>query len=130
MISFSAFVDEFEKIARITSAQKADRHLKADVKDWDMFEKSLKTVSFQKAILNHPDSDAKLKSYVQNFGGYIKSKDVVAVMPSRSSTQIYKIKKLQSGRLACGCRDWQYARSWRGTDCAHIDELRKVKARS
>jgi len=124
MISFEAFADEFEKIARLTPAQKADAHHSADEKDWHSFEKNLNAMGFQKAVMGHPDSDAKLKKYVKNFGGYLKSRDVVAVMPSRTSSKIYKVKELASGRLACGCKDWQYYHSVRNSDCDHINDAR------
>lgn len=124
MISFQSFYDEFTKIAA-TQAQKADSHHKAEVKDWKLFEKNLTGATFQKSLLKHPNSDEKLKTYVKNYGGYIRSKDLVGRIPSRTSDKVYDIKKLPNGKLGCGCKDWQFIHSIKGTDCDHIAELKR-----
>ncbi len=107
---------------------KAEAHFGVDKKDWKDFEKTLRGSGFQKAILNHPKSDEKLQKYVKNFGAYLRAKDVVTSIPSRSkATKSYKIKKLPSGRMGCGCRDWQYVHSVNGTDCDHIKAVKAMK---
>lgn len=125
MISFQSFADEFEKIAA-TAAQKADMHHGASVKDWKEFEKALGSQAFQKAILKHSDSDDKLKRYVKNVGGHKKSKDIVGVAPSRTSSNTYDVKQLPKGRWSCGCKDWQYVHSVKNTDCDHIKALKAI----
>lgn len=108
---------------------KAEAHFNIDTKDWKSFEKSLRGKAFQKAILEHPDADAKLKKYVKNVGSYLKAKEVVAVVPSRSRSAKYKIKVLPSGRMGCGCKDWQYVHSVNGTDCDHIKAVKMMKSK-
>lgn len=126
MISFQSFADELTKIAA-THAEKADAHHSSDVKDWGEFEKNLRSIGFQKAVLEHGMTDDKLKKYVKNYGGYLKAKEVVGTEPSRTSAKNYKIKQLPSGRLACGCGDWQYKHSVKGTDCDHIKAFKAGK---
>ena len=109
---------------------KAEAHFNVEDKDWKTFEKSLRGKQFQEAILKHPDADKKLQGYVKNFGAFLRAKDVVAQMPSRSSSGSYKIKKLPWGRLACGCKDWQYVHSIRGTDCDHIKAVKMMKMKA
>lgn len=99
---------------------KAEAHFGVDEKNWKLFEKSLRGKEFQQAILKHPDADSKLRKYVRNYGGYLRSTDTIETVPSRSSGKIYRIKKLPSGRLGCGCKDWQFVHSVKGTDCDHI----------
>jgi hypothetical protein len=121
-----SFSDELVKIARsmVDPREKADEHFEQQVKDWGAFEKNLKAKSFQKAILEHPEADTKLKRYVKNFGAYLNSKDVVGRMASHSKFRHYIVKRLPSGRLACNCKDWQFVRSVGQTDCKHIAELK------
>lgn len=113
-----------------TPQMKAELHHGTAKKDWKALEKNLKGKRFQKALSEHPGTDAKLKAYVQNYGGYLSSKDVVGNVLSRTSPKAYVVKKLPSGRLACNCRDWQYVHSVKGTDCAHIKSLSKTKTSS
>lgn len=94
-------------------------------KDWKGFEKNLKAKRFQQAAVEHPGSDEKLKKYIKNFGGYLTSKNVVGVVPSRTSSKMYKVKELPNGRLACNCKDWQYKHSVKNSDCDHIKELKQ-----
>jgi hypothetical protein len=121
-----SFTDEMTKIAYATvrPQDKADDHFVQEVKDWGAFEKNLKAKGFQKAILAHPEADAKLKRYVKNYGAYLSSKDIVGRVSSRSRFRNYVIKKLPNGRLGCNCKDWQYAHSTRNTDCFHIRDLK------
>jgi len=120
-----------EKVAFVASTPKmknvvkADEHHFMDNKDWKGFEKNLKAKGFQNAIKEHPMSDKKLKRYVKNFGGYLNSKKVVGSVPSRTTGKVYKVKELPNGRLACGCKDWQYNHSHKSTDCEHIRELKQ-----
>jgi hypothetical protein len=104
-------------------AEKVERHLISANKDWRQFEKDMKGKRFRQAVLTHPMSDDKLKAYVKAMGEYQTSKKVVGHVPSRSTANLYAIKELPGGRLACGCKDWRYKHSHQGTDCAHIQEL-------
>ena len=125
----SAFTDECTKIASKTM----DALLKVELfhddpaKNWNEFERDLKKKNFQTAMLLHPKTkeDPKLKKYVKSYGGYLTSKDTVAGVPSRTSNKTYRLKKLPSGRLACGCKDWQYVHSHKGTDCDHIKDFKR-----
>ena len=120
-----------EKISKaLTNAEKAQMHHASPDKDWVGFEENLASKGFQKAISGHPVSDDKLKQYVKNYGGYLTSKKVVASVPSRTGDHSYEIRKLPGGRLGCGCKDWQYKHSWKGTDCDHIYGLNKDKTAS
>ena len=122
-----SFVDELVKMAALSPAQAKElvgaHH---ENKDWKAFEKNLRTKSFRQAVLVHPESDAKLKRYTKALGELKTSKNVLGVVPSRSSNKLYTIKELPGGRLACSCKDWQYAHShkMKKTDCAHIEEFR------
>lgn len=100
---------------------------KAEVKDWPGFEKDLKNKAFQNAMLKHPETGTKLQKYVKNFGGLLKSKEIIAIAPSRTEeAKEYKVKVLPTGRLACECKDWQYHHSVRKTDCDHIRAVRTM----
>lgn len=116
-------------------AEKVDAHHQADVKDWDAFQKNMKNKKFRMAVFDHPMSDDKLKAYVKANGEYQASKDVVGLVPSLTSSKMYKIKRIGGGRLACSCKDWHYSRSHKGGNCRHIKELaqglmEKVSARN
>jgi hypothetical protein len=110
------------KQVKLTATEKVDQHHYGDVKDWSKFEKDMGGKRFRQAVIKHPVSDEKLKAYVKAMGEYKDSK-VVGVVPSRTSSTLYKVKELPGGRLACGCKDWQYKKSHGGGDCAHIKEL-------
>jgi len=113
-----------------THQERVQAHHDALEKDWKLFEKGLKSQRFQKAALQHPETDSKLKRYIKNFGGYLTSKNVVGVVPSRTHSKMYKVKELPNGRLACNCKDWQYHHSVRRSDCDHIRELKKGLVKS
>jgi len=122
---FLSFADELTKIAALSLARAKElvsSHHKD--RDWGLFERNLKAKPFRQAVLSHPESDEKLKRYTKALGELKTSKNVVGVVPSRTSNRLYKIKELPGGRLGCSCGDWQYARSHRGTDCAHIREFK------
>ena len=104
--------------------EKVEKHLISDSKDWGQFEKDMKGKKFRQAVAAHPFSDEKLKAYVKANGEYQTSKDVAGVVPSSSSSRLYRIKRIGADkRLACGCKDWQYKHSHGGGDCKHIAEL-------
>lgn len=106
-----------------TLAEKVDRHLYGDNKDWAQFEKDMRGKKFRQAVIGHQASDEKLKAYVKAMGDYQSSKKVVGVVPSKTDpTKLYKVKDI-GGRLGCGCKDWQYKHSHGGGDCQHIREL-------
>lgn len=122
------FSDELMKLAKApTVAQKVDAHFGADKKDWAGFEKNLNSAKFRSMVKGHPEADKKLQQYVQNVGAYLQSKKVVGKVPSRTSGAVYEIRKLPGGRLGCGCKDWQYKHSHRGSDCDHIEAARMKK---
>jgi hypothetical protein len=119
-----SFYDELEKIAASGNVKmKVDEHFKDP--HWPSFEKNLKSKRFQAEASGDKRADAKLQRYIKNYGGYVTSTDVVGVVPSRSGSKMYKIKRLKDGRLGCGCKDWQYVHSHKGTDCDHIEELKQ-----
>lgn len=115
------------KSASVSALEKANKHHGEEDKDWKSFEKNLKAKTFQNAIIGHTKSDDKLKEYAKAYGSYLQSKDIVTKVPSRTSSKKYLIKKLPDGRLACGCKDWQFKHSINGTDCFHIASLGKTK---
>lgn len=120
MLPIVSMADELVKISADLATRKADAFHKTDEKNWNKFEKDLRSKGFQTAIVKHKKSDAKLKRYAKAYGGFLTSKDVVSGSPSRSSMKNYTIKRLPDGRLGCGCKDWQYKHSHKGTDCYHI----------
>jgi hypothetical protein len=83
--------------AKPSYAKKVDAHHSSERKDWDSFQKDMKSKKFRMAV--------------------------VGVVPSRSSSRLYKIKRIGADRLACGCKDWHYKKSHEGGDCEHIKEL-------
>jgi hypothetical protein len=114
-----SFCDELVKLGA-SVAQKLENHLTAEIKDWKAFEKNIKSPRFAAEVRRSSDTDQKLKDYVTANNEYRRSKDLVMKVPSREAGQAYSIKKLPNGRLGCGCKDWQYKCSWKGTDCRHI----------
>lgn len=127
-LSFLAFEDELSKIAgRVASFKFLDDHLRADKKDkdWKTFDRKVLSAKFRDVAKNHELSDAKLKKYVENWGGYKTSDKVVGVVPSRTRNRLYRIKELSNGRLGCGCADWKYVHSVNGTNCDHIDAYKE-----
>jgi hypothetical protein len=136
MSPFFSFADEMLKLAgdvRLPPELRAAEHLTAPAKDWKKFEKDLKNPKVRAELTSQTASnknrgkvDPKLRKYVRNFGGYVGTKDFVGEVQSRTSPRRwYKIKKLESGRLACGCKDWQYVRSVGSSDCIHIRALKR-----
>lgn len=102
---------------------KAEKHFASSDPNWNEFEKNLKLKSFQQVVAGHPQADKKLKTYVENFGGYLLSKQVTAQVPSSTTKKTYTIKELPGGRLGCNCGNWQYRKSVDGGDCKHIQSL-------
>lgn len=124
-----SFYDELTKIAAKLSPAQANEMVGAhhETQDWKLFEKNLKNKGFRQAVVLHPESNAKLKRYTKTLGEMKTSKELVGVVPSRTSNKLYKIKELPNGRLACSCKDWQYSHSHKkskSSDCAHIQEFR------
>jgi hypothetical protein len=117
----------FQSMRREPVAAKVDRHFTSTFPDWKSFEKNLRTKSFRELAKGHEKADPKLKKYIQNFGGYLASKDEVAKLRSKDSGTTYVIKDLHTGRLGCNCGDWQYKKSVRGGDCKHIKSLKSSK---
>jgi hypothetical protein len=105
-------------------------HLTSPEKDWTKFDRELKNPRFTAEASKQARKvpDPKLRKYIRNFGTYSAEKDFVAEVKSRTSSKYYKVKRLPNGRLACGCRDWQYHHSVRTSDCDHIKMLRKSGA--
>lgn len=102
--------------------RQAQRHFESADPNWKTFEKNLKLKSFQQVVAGHPQADAKLKTYVENFGGYLLSKNVAAKVTGDSG-KTYTVKELPGGRLGCNCGNWQYRRSVDGGDCKHIRSI-------
>lgn len=111
--------DELVKLG-VSHAQKLDTHLNADIKDWNAFETNLKSPRFASEVRKSSDADQKLKDYVTANNQYLRSKKLVLQVPSRTEGRMYSIKEMPGGRLGCSCKDWQYKRSWKGTDCEHV----------
>jgi hypothetical protein len=109
-----------------TALEKANAHFGSEKPDWKAFDKNLKSKKFREVIKKHPESDAKLKRYNKNYGGYVSSKDTEAEVTGSKGTK-YKVKDLHNGRYACGCGNWHYRRSVDGGDCKHIKALKKSK---
>jgi hypothetical protein len=126
MISFSSFSDELVKIAlKITKPEtKAEIHFLSPEKDWNAFERNLKSKRFSTAVSSSPEADEKLKKYVKNYGGFVQSSNTVAKIKSKDSGKTYTIKQLANGRLGCSCGDWQYSRSPTKGDCKHIKSVK------
>lgn len=116
----------FQLTPRGKQEVKAEHHFESQDPDWHRFVKNLKSKTFQDVVLQHPNADEKLRAYVTNFGGYLRSKDVVATVKSKDSGKTYRIKRV-GDRLGCNCGDWQYVRSVRGGDCKHINSLSQSK---
>lgn len=121
-------LSEFVKVALVLS--KADRkvsaHLQAEKQDkkWLSFNRSLKNPVFQQSAAAHPDADAKLKKYVENYGALVQSKEIVGRVKSTTTpSKTYTLKKLPGGRVGCTCKDWQFIHSINGTDCKHIKRM-------
>lgn len=118
--------EKLEKRAASLYDEMAAEHHRAPTKDWALFEKNLRTAKFQKAVLAHPESVDKLREYVKNVGGYLRAKNTVGKVLSRSNPgSVHRIKELPSGRLGCGCKDWQYSHSVKGSDCAHVKAFKE-----
>lgn len=108
--------------------EKVQKHFASEKPDWKSFEKSLGSKQFRAAVVAAEQSDPKLKKYVQNFGGFKASKDVIGKVKG-SSGKTYQVKRLASGRLGCSCKDWQFIHSVKGGDCKHIKQLRGQKVK-
>lgn len=123
---FRSFSDELQKIAASVKGI-VDGHHAAEKKDWDAFAENMKNPRFRKAMIEHPKSDEKLRRHVQEMGDYLKSKKVVAKVPSRTDpSKTYEVKELPSGRLGCSCNDWKFNHSVNGSDCVHIKSMSKT----
>jgi len=128
-----SFVSELRKLAAAFAPSTNDiryveKHLLSDQKDWDAFNKSLRRKGTQRAVMDSPLADQKLKAYVTNYGQLVRSRNVVANVRSKSDpAEGYTIKKLPSGRLGCTCKDWQFKQSFSGGDCKHIKYLGAFK---
>jgi hypothetical protein len=108
----------------------AEKHFENPDPNWNTFEKNLKKKTFQKVVEKDPRADDKLKRYVENYGGFLTSKQVSSKVVSKDSGQPYTIKELPGGRLACSCKNWQYRRSVDGGDCKHITALVEGKMKT
>lgn len=133
---FSTSIDKIKKVGKpqteirfaktaASIPQKVDAHLKAEIKDWRAFEKNLRSPRFAAEIRSREDADDKLKKYVTANNEYLKSKNIVTTVASRTSSKKYEVRRLKSGRLGCGCGDWQYKHSWKGTDCDHVQMAKR-----
>lgn len=127
-----SFREEFEKIALPTGthAERVDRHFTSTKPDWGDFEKGIRSRKYQKLVEQDERADEKLRRYVNNYGGYLRSDNVVGNVRSRDSGKTYPIKKLKGGRLGCACKDWQYTHSHAGTDCKHIKQFTAGKSKT
>lgn len=131
-----AFAAELEKLAiapqtKWTPELRASRELdqiQSGNPNWKAFEKDMRrSSSFRSAVVKSDKADEKLRRYTEAMGEYLSSKKVLARVPSRTSRREYAVKVLPSGRLGCGCKDWQYKHSHQGTDCAHIREVSELQ---
>lgn len=129
--AFRKIVKGVTKIASVhrPADLRVAEHLTAPTKDWKGLEKELKNPAFHAATLKNLGQvdDPKLRKYLEAYGAYASSKDFVAEMQSRTNpSTYYKIKKLPGGGFGCGCKDWQYVHSVNGTDCDHIEHMKKL----
>lgn len=111
--------------AKVSPEEKAERHFSSPSPDWKAFEKNLRGKPFRETVKRHPQADEKLKKYVNNFGGHLASKDLVAEVKSGDSGRTYKVKRLPNGRLTCSCGDWQFKKSVGRGNCKHIKSLKQ-----
>lgn len=123
-------VQNIEKTAFSTKSRKlkakdqAERHFGSPDPDWGKFEKNLRSKNFRTEVSEHPMADEKLKKYVDQYGGYLSSKQRVGSIRSESSKRRYPLKMVGT-RIGCGCKDWQYKRSHGGGDCKHIRKFKQ-----
>jgi hypothetical protein len=115
------------KTPNMRAKVQAEKHFDSPDPNWNRFEKNLKLKSFQDVVSKDSRSDDKLKKYVENYGGYLRSKKVTAKVTSPDTGKPYVIKELPGGRLACGCKNWQYRKSVDGGDCKHIEAITMKK---
>jgi hypothetical protein len=123
-------VESIEKTAllartpQMKATEKAERHFGDPDPDWGSFEKNLRSKHFRSEVSAHPMADEKLKKYVDQYGGYLTSRERVGKVKSESSNRKYSLKKV-NGRIGCGCKDWQYKKSHGGGDCKHIRKFKE-----
>lgn len=140
-IYLPSFSEELAGIARVKLAYvartpkmratvAAEKHFENPDPNWKTFERNLKGKTFQKVVENDPRADDKLKRYVENYGGFLTSKQVSSKVTSPDSGKEYVIKELPGGRLGCSCGNWQYRRSVDGGDCKHIRALTEGKVKT
>lgn len=127
MLEKMAFV---AKTPTMRSKVQAEKHFESEDPNWKRFEKNLKLKTFQDVVSKDPRADEKLKKYVDNFGGYLRSKKVTAKVTSPDTGKAYVIKEIPGGRLACNCGNWQYRKSVDGGDCKHIEAIIMKKSAS
>lgn len=102
--------------------------IRAGRPNWTSFEKDMKRSStFRASVIKNDKADEKLRRYTEAMGEYLSSKKILARVPSRTTRREYAVKELPSGRLGCGCKDWQYKHSHNGTDCQHIREVSELR---
>lgn len=112
----------FRQTPKSKARSLAQKHFDAPDPNWHQFEKNLKLKTFQQVVAGHPQADEKLKTYVDNYGGYLLSKKTTARVTGDSG-KTYTVKELPGGRLGCNCGNWQYRRSVDGGDCKHITSI-------
>jgi hypothetical protein len=127
MLSFGQALEKlsFKLTPRGKQEVKAERHFKSEDPNWSEFEKNLRSKTFQEVAKGHKQADPKLKRYIENYGGYLTSKETVAVMKSPDSGKVYRLKQVGK-RIGCNCGDWQYKHSHKGSDCKHIERYRQM----
>lgn len=147
-VSFSAFADEFVKIADLGNLWqrfvrvfrpedgKTQRRIdyqfspKAGRDKWDKLVRNSRDQGFVDALSKHPQADEKLKQHAQAMHDLSRGQTVAKIQSGTSAGKSYEVRETGAG-LACTCPDWRYTGSVNpGYECKHIraHKLGNVKA--
>jgi hypothetical protein len=134
----AGFSDMWEKVKDVFRGEKGRAKRRSDylfspkagTEKWKNFPRNVRSVEFVKAVLKHPDADAKLKEHAKSMHRLSRAKVVGKVESSRGSGKTYEIKKMTRGRLGCTCNDWRYKGSIdQGHDCKHVRAFKEGRTK-
>lgn len=142
--TYTAFTDEMEKIAGISSMwnkfldlfrsdqtkdqNKVKAHLSADPSSgkWDRFEQNAGSKGFINALERNPSVDPDLKAHAKGLFDLNNGRTVAKIKSSGGLGKVYEVKKLRGGNYGCTCGDWKYrGASNPGYACKHIKAFKK-----